>query len=241
MTAQTFEIESIGEAIPCDDGFQMPAVLITPRLRELRPGLLFIGEPFGFNSEMRRIASEIASAGYVVLAPNLLSRGPWFRCVRALMQSLKQERGQGIDDLLTARRWLGGHAAVQPDRIAVMGLCMGGGFALILAKTGLFRVSAPFYGQTPQSMDGSCPVVASFGARDQMIRPHAERLEAELTRIGVPHDVKHYAHAGHSFLTRPPNKLMALIGPYLPPHAGHEPQAAADAMRRVLAFLERHL
>lgn len=55
-----------------------------------------------------------------------------------------------------------------------MGLCMGGGFALLRGKTGLFRVSAPFYGQVPLSMEGSCPVVASYGAicgPDMRLRP----------------------------------------------------------------------
>lgn len=241
MSVGTFAIEAQDIAVPCGDGFRMPSLQVTPKCADQRAGLLFIGEPFGLNAEMRRVASEMASAGYVVLAPDLVSRGPWLRCVRSLMHALQRERGQGVDDLLAARAYLAGLPQVDGERIAVMGLCMGGGFALILAKTGLFQVSAPFYGQTPPSMDGTCPVVASFGARDRMIAPHAKRLEAELVRVGVAHDIKHYPRAGHSFLTRPPNSALALIGPLMPARAGYEPEAAADAMRRVLSFIATHL
>lgn len=241
MTRSAHELHTEDVLIRCNDGFQMPALQITPRPSARRPGLLFVGEPFGLNGEMRRVSGEIARAGYIVLAPDLVSRGPWLRCVRSLMRTLHAGRGPGIDDLLAARTHLARHRDIEPERLAVMGLCMGGGFALLLAKTGLFRVCAPFYGQTPESMDGACPVVASFGGRDRMIRRHAAHLESELVRVGVAHDVKHYPEAGHSFLTRPPNRIMAAIGPLMPAHAGYSPDVAADAMERVLTFLERHI
>ncbi len=241
MYTNAFEIDRSETTLRCDDGFDMPCFLTAPKGGGRFPGLLFIGEPFGLNEEIRRVAATIASAGYVVLAPDLTSRRPWFKCVRALMRAMKEEKGQGIEDLLAARRWLGARPEVLPERIGVIGLCMGGGFALILAKTGLFRVAAPFYGQTPQSMEGACPVIASFGDRDAMIRPHAEKLEKELVRLDVPHDVKSYPKAGHSFMTRPPNALLALIGPWMPAHAGYEPEAANDATQRVLSFLAQHI
>ena len=147
------------------------------------------------------------------------------------MADLKRGQGRGVDDLIDAREWLVSRPEVQPDRVAVMGLCMGGGFALILSKTGLFRVSAPFYGHTPEDLTGACPIVASFGARDRMIRPHAGRLQQEVTRLGICTDVKTYEGAGHSFMTRPPNLPMALIGPLMPARAGYQPDAAKDADR----------
>lgn len=240
MTNAT-EIDRRWERFPCRDGFSMRSLLLVPRGRLPTPGLLFIAEPFGINAEMRRVASDIAAAGYVVMAPDLLTRGSWFSCVRALMGDLRRGHGQGVDDLLAAREWLVGRSEVQAERVAVMGLCMGGGFALILGKTGLFRVSAPFYGQTPDDLTGICPVVASFGQRDRMIEPHAKRLGKEMKRLGVTHDIKTYPGAGHSFMTRPPNLALALLGPFLPAHAGHHPAAAADATQRVLSFLAEHL
>ena len=229
--------------IPCPDGALLPGLLIEPETdtTEPRPGLLFISEPFGLNEEMQRVASTFAAAGYAVCMPDLMARGSWFACVRALMADLRRGSGRAVDDLLAARRWLAGQHGVDPSRQAVLGLCMGGGFALILAKSGLFQVSAPFYGQTPESLEGACPIVASFGERDRMMRPHARRLEAELERLAIAHDVRTYPGAGHSFMTRPPNLALALLGPVLPVRAGYEPEAAKDATQRVLAFLAQHL
>ena len=115
------------------------------------------------------------------------------------MGELKTGSGQGVDDLIQARSWLAERPYVDPDKMAVMGLCMGGGFALLLAKTGLFRVSAPFYGQVPEKLDGICPVVASYGAKDRLLAKDAERLEKELPTLGVPYDMKIYPASGTRF------------------------------------------
>lgn len=234
-------VEERWKSFLCKDGFTMPALLLTPREPVPAPGLLFISEPFGVNAEMQRVAGEFAAAGYVVAMPDLTSRGSWFSCVRALMGDLRRGHGRGVDDLLAAREWLISRREVEADRLAVMGLCMGGGFALILGKTGLFRVSAPFYGQTPQDMTGTCPVVASFGERDRMTRRHARHLGDELKRLDVSHDLKAYPGAGHSFMTRPPSLALKLLGPHLPPHARFDSAAATDATLRVLRFLAQHL
>lgn len=240
----TYELQNVDcreTIIPCRDGFAMPALSMTPKALGPCPGLLFIGEPFGLNDEMRRVAMTVSAAGYVVLVPDLVTRGPWLRCVRALMQSLKAGKGQGVDDLLDARDALAAMPGVVANRIAVMGLCMGGGFALVLATTGLFSVAAPFYGAVPERLDGTCPVVASYGGRDRVFRSGSQHLQSELERLGVSHDVKVYPKAGHSFMTRPANRVMAFVGPLSPGRAGYEPDAAADAMQRVLAFLGAHV
>lgn len=227
--------------IACDDGFALPALCVMPLGGSPLPGLLFIHEAFGCNQEMERIAREIAAAGYLVLLPDLFARGSWWRCIRRLMSDLANGHGRGVDDLLAARRWLTAHPRVQADRLAVMGLCMGGGFALLLAKGGLFRAAAPFYGQTPVDLSDACPIVASFGGRDRITRAHATELRRQVREHGIPHDIAVYPDAGHSFMNRAPGPLIGAIARLLPSRSAHHPAAAADAMRRVLAFLDQHL
>jgi carboxymethylenebutenolidase len=225
----------------CRDGFEMRYWCVRPETTSPLPGVLFVYEPFGVNAEMQRVASAVAHAGYVVMIPDLMQRGSFFSCMRRLMADLKSERGRGVDDLLDARTALAARPDVLPDRVAVMGLCMGGGFALILAKTGLFRVSAPFYGQVPQSIAGSCPIIASYGGRDAVTASAATRLGEALRGSAIEHDFKVYPGAGHSFMTRPPNRLVAILGPISPGHSGFNVEAAADATRRLLAFFQQHL
>jgi carboxymethylenebutenolidase len=217
----------------------MTAYVVRPKAFAKAPGILFIYEAFGMNDEMTRIADELAAEGYVVLLPNLFDRGSWFSCIRQVMKDLKAGSGRGVQDLIAARNWLAQQTYVETERIAVMGLCMGGGFALLLGKTGLFRVSAPFYGQVPEKLDGLCPVVASYGGLDKMLVKDAQRLEKELPALGVPYDMKIYPDAGHSFMNGPANWFVRLLGGAM--GAGYQPDAAEDAKRRVVEFLKAHL
>lgn len=227
------------EKFSCSDGFAMSAYISRPKAQAKAPGILFIYEAFGMNDEMIRIADELADEGYVVLLPDLFDRGSWFSCVRQAMKDLKAGQGRGVQDLVQARNWLAQQDYVESERIGVMGLCMGGGFALLLGKTGLFQVSAPFYGQVPEKLDGICPVVASYGGQDKMLVKDAQRLERELPALGIPYDMKIYPQAGHSFMNRPANGLVRLLGGAM--GAGYQPDAAADAKQRLVRFLKAHL
>jgi carboxymethylenebutenolidase len=91
-----------------------------------------------------------------VIVPDLFSRGNVFLCIIRLIRDLRAERGRGVDDLLAARTWLREASFVDPERLARIGFCLGGGYALVLAKTGLFKAAADFYGEPPKSLDGAC-------------------------------------------------------------------------------------
>ena len=81
---------------------------------------------------------------------------------------------------------------------------MGGGFALAAAAGHGFDASSVNYGMLPRDLDddlrGACPIVGSYGGRDMSLRGAPAKLEDALTRLGVPHDLKEYPDAGHSFL-----------------------------------------
>jgi carboxymethylenebutenolidase len=238
-TANATELNRSREHFTCADGFSMPAYVSRPNTPAPVPGVLLIYEMFGMNDEMARIADELASEQYAVMLPDIFSRGSWFSCVRKAMSELKSGTGRGIQDLIDARNWLTQKNYVDSGRVAVMGLCMGGGFALLLGKTGLFRVSAPFYGQVPLSMAGTCPVVGSYGGKD-WLAADAERLAKELDVRRIPHDMKIYPDAGHGFMNRPANGFVKIMGK-LSRKMGYQPDAAADAKKRLVAFLKEHL
>jgi carboxymethylenebutenolidase len=225
---------------PTSDG-TMPAVLTLPDGAEGPvPGLLMIYEIFGMSDEMRRVARDLAAEGYAVLIPDLFARGrvrPL--CVAATMRTMVTGSGAAMDDLEAARRWLADRPEVDGTRLGTIGFCMGGSFALLLARTGLYKVSAPFYGRPPD-LPRSCPVVASFGGRDLGMRGAPEKLTADLKAVGVPHDVKVYPEAGHSFFTRTPGLKGQLVR-RLPIHAEYHEASAQDAHRRVVAFFREHL
>ena len=200
--SRAMQVETV---FPTSDGTPMPAVLTLPDGADGPvPGLLMIYEVFGMSDEMRRVARDLAAEGYAVLIPDLFARGRVRAlCVAATMRTMVTGRGAAMDDLEAARRWLADRPEVDGTRLGAIGFCMGGSFALLLARTGLYKVSAPFYGRPPD-LPRSCPVVASFGGRDVGMRGAPEKLTADLEALDVPHDVKVYPDAGHSFFTRTP-------------------------------------
>ncbi|GAA1195811.1 dienelactone hydrolase family protein [Prauserella alba] len=204
------------------------------------PGVVVVHDVFGLTRDTRLITERFATAGFVSLAPDLYSRGGLVRCVRSVFRAMLAGRGRAFDDLEAARRTLAERADCN-GRVGIVGFCLGGGFALVAAG-GEFDASAPYYGQLPGDMsvlDDACPVVASFGGKDPTLKGAADELETALTARSVPHDVKEYPQARHSFanqLPLGPFNLVARISGF-----GYDHEASEDSWRRVLAFFGKHL
>ena len=212
---------------------------------ERYPGLLMIYEVFGLTEEMKRIARRLSENGYAVLIPDILNRpGPRAFCVLNAARTVLRGRGRELDDLAFAREFLESRPEVDPKRLGVMGFCLGGGFTVLLASSGYFRASAPFYADVPKAegrLKGTCPTVASFGGKDKRLLPSAERLEKTLTHLGVPHDVKIYPDAGHGFMNEHSGFYAEKILPWLPVHLGYHEPSAEDSWKRLLDFFKAHL
>src|SRR5690606_26282579 len=151
------------------------------------------------------ISARIAAAGYLAVTPNLYSRGGRARCITRVFRELLSKRGRALDDVLAARD----HLKSMPQctgAVGIAGFCMGGQFALVLSPKG-FGASAPFYG-TPlprnlsETLDGACPIVASFGRRDPLGIGAPARLREVVAAKNIPADIKVYPDAGHSFANK---------------------------------------
>lgn len=205
------------------------------------PGVVVLHEAFGLTDDVRAHADRFAGEGYLALAPDLYSWGPTPRCLVATMRAALRGEGRAFEHVQAARDLLAGRGDAT-GRVGVVGFCMGGGLALLAAPSGAFAAAAPNYPQVPKQpervLDGACPVVASFGARDRMLRGHADRLEAALDALGVAHDVAEYPEASHSFMNRHRGATAALdrVTGY-----GYRPEEAEDAWRRILDFFGEHL
>ncbi len=233
--------------VPAADGSTFRAELFMPASRGPHPGVVVLHESFGLNGDVRRIACRFADEGYAALAPALYSHGS-LRIVclsRVIVDMLRGSVGREVADVLAARDALAAQADVDPERIAVAGFCQGGGFALIAGTHPGLRAAAVNYGDVPAQrsrLDGSCPVVGSFGGRDRLFgRAMAERLERHLAALGVPHDVKTYEGAGHSFFSEVDGWQGWLARMPSPLSVGYDEQAARDGWERMLAFFDEHV
>jgi carboxymethylenebutenolidase len=215
------------------------ALLNLPQGQGPWPGVVVIHDIVGYGRDKESINERIAGAGYLALTPNLYSRGGRIRCITRVMRELMTQRGRALDDILAARD----HLQAMPEctgHIGIAGFCMGGQFALVMSPKG-FGASAPFYG-TPlprnisKTLEGACPIVASFGGRDPLGRGAPDRLREATAAKQITTDIKVYPGAGHSFANNIPGQPLLRITGF-----GYDEAATEDAWSRVFAFFGEHL
>lgn len=173
------------------------------------PGVIVIQEWWGLNPQIKGVADMLATKGLVALAPDLyhgeLAGHDEMDKAGELMTSLPPDRA--ARDMSGAVDFLADHDAVTGDGIGVVGFCMGGMLAFVLAAQRGDRIKAavPFYGfpQGDAEPDWSGLVAKVRGHMadpDEFFTPEAARaLEAKLEGLGK--DVELTIHqAGHAFM-----------------------------------------
>ena len=151
-------------------------------------------------------------------------------------------------DVRNQADWLAEHEHCT-GRTGVIGFCMGGDFALLMAPRAGVSVASVNYGgatrEVERALPDVCPIVGSFGAQDRWpgIRKVPERLERMLSVAGVEHDIKVYPDAGHGFLNdHDPAELPVWVkGIAALARAEYHDPSAQDARRRIVAFFSAHL
>jgi carboxymethylenebutenolidase len=226
MQIETLQIERGGSKTPLE------AYMVTPEGKGPFPGVVVVHEIFGMNDNIRNIAGRFAEEGYASIAVDLFSTGSNAVCMLRLMYGMlvRPLKNGVVGDLGVAIEYFKNLPQLDPDRIGVVGFCMGGAYALQLACTGQgMQAASVFYGTNPRPLSAiadACPVVGSYPAGD-LTANSGRRLLRALEKHNIPHDMKTYANAEHSFCN---DELQAF-----------SPDACKDAWQRMLAFFGEHI
>ena len=173
------------------------------------PAVLVVHEWWGHNEYARRRARMLAEMGYTALAVDMYGDGKTAdhpdeagAFAGQVMSNLDEARSR----FLAAVAFLKKQESVDPDHIAAIGYCFGGGVVLNMARMGLeLDGVASFHGslaaKTPaEEGKVKAAVLVCHGADDQFTTP--EQLEAfkkEMKDAGVDLTYKEYPGAKHSF------------------------------------------
>lgn len=176
------------------------------------PGVLVIQEWWGLVLHIKDVVDRFAAAGFTALAPDLYHGQSSTEPDGAgkLMMALNLDTAgkdlSGAVDLLVQRSG--------SPKVGVVGFCMGGGLALVVAcqRPDAVAAAAPYYGAIPWESAQpewsalTATVVGEYAENDGWASPEAARaLEAQLRGLGK--DATMHIHAGcdHAFFndTRP--------------------------------------
>lgn len=148
-----------------------------------------------------------------------------------------------LADMKATLAHMGKNPKVDLRRAGIMGHCMGGRTAYLgAASIDAFKVCGVFWGGSillPRGHSGAspldltknikCPVIGFFGNEDANPSPDdVNKIDAELTRCGVPHEFHRYDGAGHAFQNFTNEK-------------NYRERQAEDAWTKELAFFKAKL
>ncbi|GAB2761603.1 dienelactone hydrolase family protein [Salinifilum aidingensis] len=199
------------------------------------PGVVVIQEWWGLTDHIADITDRLAREGFVALAPDLYGGRTTHDPSEAarMMQELPVE--QATRDLSGAVDHLLAHPRTTSARVGVVGFCMGGKFAIVLAAQQGDRVGAavPFYGLpavAETDFSGlTSPMLCHFGEHDRTISREAiAELREHVERDSPVHPEIHLYPAGHAFCNdRNP--------------ASYHADSAGSAWQRTVRFLRAQL
>jgi len=179
-----------------------------------RPGILVVHEWDGLGDYAKMRANMLAQLGYVAFAADIYGKGVRpttteqksaqagiYRSDRKLMRARAQA---GLDELLKNK-------LVDPQKVAAIGYCFGGGVVLELARSGAPLAGAvSFHGNldTPNLQDANNikgQVLALHGGSDPYVGPEqVQAFEKEMSDAKVDWKLVVFGGAVHGF-TNPNN------------------------------------
>jgi carboxymethylenebutenolidase len=223
------------------DGGAMRVYVSVPDGQGPFPGVVAIQHRDGVDEFVEEMTRRLAGVGYFAAAPDLYHRDDPDSKDDAPTRMARLRDATVIQDVNAAVEFLKGHRSVEAERLGMVGFCMGGRVAYLLAAVNPnLKAAVSYYpgslfaswGEGPSPFDRTkeihYPMLGLFGQEDR--NPSAEdiqKLDAELTKYGKAHEFHSFPNAGHAFMN-----FRA------PSYRAHADQASWP---KALDFLAKHL
>jgi len=210
-----------------------------------RPGVLVLHEWWGHNAYARHRAEMLAGLGYTAFALDMYGSGKLAdhpETATKFMQAATADAKALKKRFMTALKILQDQPDVDPEQLAAIGYCMGGGIALNMARAGMpLKGVAVFHGslgtKQPVSSGQVKGEIAVFtGAADPFVpETQVQAFKQEMQAAGVPYQLKSYPGVKHSFTNPEADGFAERFAMPL----GYDKAADADSWKGLTRFLKR--
>jgi carboxymethylenebutenolidase len=209
-----------------------------PEVKDKATAVVVIHEIFGLSDWARGMTDQLAEAGYIAIAPDLLSgMGPNgggtdslnADDVRKYIGSLPPE--QITADLDAVVKYVSQLPSCN-GKVVVMGFCWGGGQTFRFATNNKdIKAALSFYGPIPTDESAlakiKCPVYGFYAENDARITASVPKATETMKKLGKVYEPVTYDGAGHGFMRAGED----------PSATGANAKARQDAWKRVKEIL----
>jgi carboxymethylenebutenolidase len=183
-----------------------------PEVKDKAPVVVVIHEIMGLTDWVCGVADQLAAAGYIAVAPDLLSgmapgggRTTDFPDTGAARQAIGSLPPDQITADLNAVCDYAKSIPAANGKIAVGGFCWGGAQTFRFATNRKDLAAAfPFYGAAPTDKEAlgriACPVYGFYGGNDARVNATIPDTEAAMKAAGRTYEPLIYEGAGHGFM-----------------------------------------
>jgi len=187
------------------------AYVVYPEVKAKAPVVLVIHEIFGLSDWARELTDELAAAGYIAIAPDLLSgMGPKgggssdFPDQDATVKAVSTLNADAVTSDLDATADYAKKLPASNGKLAVVGFCWGGGksFAFATHRKDL-NAAFVFYGPGPDTKEMAnmtAPVYAFYAGNDSRIGATIPATTDAMKAAGKKYEPVSYDGAGHGFM-----------------------------------------
>jgi len=192
------------------DGRSVETFVVYPESKDKTPVVLIIHEIFGMTDWVEDLADQVAAAGYIAVAPDLLSgMGPNGGRTNSIppndvMQAIHKLNPDQITADLNAAADYGKKLPSSNGKLFVVGFCWGGGQSFRFA-TNRSDLSAAFvfYGPPPDK-DAmariNAPVFGFYAGNDERIGATVPQTVINMQALHKTYEPVTYDGAGHGFM-----------------------------------------
>lgn len=191
-----------GEYVDIKNGDRtLHAFVVYPEVSQKATAVIVIHEIFGLTDWAKLAADEFAAAGYIAIAPDMISGAEAGTDARRAISKLPP--AQVISDLTAAQNYVKSLPAAN-GKVAVAGFCWGGGKSFDFATHSKDLAAAfVFYGVAPKKeamANIACPVYGFYAQNDARITATVPQTEKAMQAAGKQYQVVTYPGAGHGFM-----------------------------------------